>query len=199
VVAQTQVYTQFWWDKKEYIGYEVHPKNYTVEEKMDNFEYSSYNAPIYDRENKKIGNVVFVDSLVWRGEKLYVMEDCGLFFDGEGFGSTIRFLYTFLSLSGDSYYPKNTIFNFDMMYGTGLYYGKKYQIELLTGVSNRTITLTPISASTNESSNDQDGTESAYAALAISICSIVGTLGVAFFVVSATNKAPLSGSSNSNL
>jgi len=104
------------------------------------------------------------------------MEDCALFFDGPSFGSSVRFLYSFLSLSGDSFYPPNSQFVFTMVDATGLYRGKNFEVHLLTGQYNRTVTLVPITSASTSSSNSV----TADAALAIGILSFFLSVIFAF-------------------
>ena len=170
----------------------MYPKNETIQrDKTDKSFFETYNAPVYDMANKKIGNVVFNDVDVFRQGKLYVTEDCTIFFDDPHipFGSSLRFMYSFLSLSGDSFWPPNSHFTFKMMYGTGRYYDTNYRIDMVTGKYNRTVSLIPITTSgSSESSNDDIKLN---AALVLAVISLVVGLTVATLMVAPFKSASL--------
>ena len=79
-----------------------------------------------------------------------------------------------------------------MIDGTGLYYGKRYDIKLVTGKYIRTTTLLPI---TSASSQDDNTKTIAEAGLAISILSIILVIVGGLYFFQKSSSTPLSSSS----
>jgi hypothetical protein len=155
----------------------------------------SLDAPLYDYKNNRIGNIVYNDFLSWREGKLYVFEECTMFFDGADFGSSVHFSYSHLSQTGSSFYPAYATFHFTMGYGTGIYYGKNFDIKLTTGAHTRNVTFTSISSSEE---NLSQGEIASIVLGTLILASMLSGL-VAYFVVGRSATKSMSSQHSSNL
>lgn len=155
-----------------------------------------YDGPLYNPNGIQIGEVVFLDSLTTRSGALYVTEDCTLFFNqgvngvNSGFGSSVRFLYNFLSSTGNSYYPPGLQLSFISVSSTGTYFGNTYLLNLVTGADgDRNVTMSIISSNNTKTSS----TLSAGAKAGIVIATFIAAIAIAVTAYLYRNhRAPLS-------
>ncbi len=97
-----------------------------------------YNAPLYNCDDVKIGEVSFFDNLALRGTSLYVQESATYFFDAAtGFGSAINYEFPFQSATGSSSFPVGAQIKVESSATAGSYFGKSVDITINVDASGK--------------------------------------------------------------
>ena len=128
----------FYYDKAEFDNFVITDTPGTQFSVGGSTYQEVYNAPLYNCNDVKIGQVSFFDNLAFRGSSLYVQESATYFFDAAtGFGSAINYEFPFQSSTGSSSFPVGAQIKVSSSATSGSYFGKSVDITINVDASGK--------------------------------------------------------------